>query len=225
MSESEMKRPFPIPDEVDFGIGATLVDGIFENNKGAWFMYHRQALIEAQTGQEMRKLYLATSSLARSVEPINDDTFKPEDPLYRATHAFRAGMWTAGLLGTEVYNGRLSYIDVHNTLSANLPHEHRLTSQDDYEKNGEYLMALGNSGLEALGFETREYIQKWGEDIVSEPTVRQYYAMGTGAVMSVYHNIYAAAYPSLQEDYEVSKILDFNELENYLSSNFDSSSN
>jgi len=225
MPEFEMKRPFPVPNEVDYAIGAAFVDGIFENNHGAWYLYNKQALIDAQAGQDIRKLYIATSGLARTVEPIADDTFKPIDPLYKATHAFRAGMWTAGLLGTEVYNGRLSYIDVHNTLSANLPHPDTHHNQGDYEKNGEYLMALGNLGLEALGFETRDYLERWGEEIVSEPAVRHYYALGTGAVMSTYHSIYAAAYPSMMEDYTVSQILDFDELDHYLSSNSDTSSN
>ena len=225
MSEFEMKRPFPIPNEVDFGLGATLVDQLFDDHNGAWFLYNKQALIDAQNGQAMRSTYMATSAVARTVEPISDDFFRPIDPMYKATHAFRAGMWTAGLLGTEVYNGKLSFMDVHNTLFSNLPHPNSYETQEDYEKDGQYLMALGNLGLDALGFETREYIDKWGKEIVSEPTVRQYYALGTGAVMSVYQSIYSAAYPSLQEDYEVSQILDFDELTHYLSSNSDSSSN
>lgn len=224
MAESEMKPPIRIPLEVDYAVGAAIVDDAFEKTEGAWYSYHKEAITGIQTKLSKRAFFENLSSVAMFVEPISDNEHKPVDPLYAATHAFRAGMWTGGLIAHEVYDGRVKYEGIHNAIVGSAPHL-AYEGKDEYEANGEYFLAIGQVGLDKVGHEAREYIEKWGSDIVSETKVRKYYALGAGAVVSAFHNIYTAAYPALVENYQVSQILDFDAIDQYLSNNADSSGN
>jgi len=227
MSEIEMQPPFRIPTEEDFAAGAKHVDSLFDEKEGAWYMYNREAMIDAHSNIVLRNKFSSMSSIARLVEPIENDNLKPVDPLFRATHAFRAGMWTASLFGFVVYEDKMKYRDIHNALTLSLPNQ-KHTSQEDYEENGSYLKLLGDQGLETIGHEARQHVDAWGEELVYEPSVRQYYALGTGAVLAVYHQVYENSYDDLvahYEDYQVSKLLNFDQLDEFLSSDSDSSSN
>ena len=227
MSEIEIQPPFRIPTQEDYAVGAGHLDSLFDEKEGAWYLYNRESMIDAKLDVRLHDKFSGMSSLARLVEPIENDQFKPVDPMFRATHAFRAGMWTAGMLGFIVFEDKMKYKDIHNALAASMPNKVQ-TGQEDYEKNGGYLKSLGDQGLEAVGPEARQYIDKWGEELVYEPSVRQYYALGTGALLAVYHQVYENSYEDLvsrYEDYQVSKLLDFDQLDEYLSSDSDSSSN
>lgn len=235
MAEFQIIRPFAIPTEKDYAAGAALVDEKFHPvdekfhlkdgpHDGAWYSYHKEAVADIQTKLTVRAFYTNLSSIARLVEPISNDEHKPIDPLFAATHAFRAGMWTSGHVQQHVFEGRIKYEDVQDALGRSLPFV-EYSGKNEYEANGRRLMDLGELGLEKVGYETREYIEKWGKEIVYEPSVRQFYALGMGAVTAMYDSIYSAAFPMLQQNYEVSKILSFDALEVYLASNPDSSSN
>jgi|GEM_PF-5584622 len=227
MSEIEIQPPFPIPTHEDYALGAQHLDSLFEEKDGAWYLYNRESMIDVQSNALLRSKLGGMSSLARLVEPVQNDQFKPIDPLFRATHAFRAGMWTAGMLGFIVFEDKMKYKDIHNALAESMPH-HQQASQENYEESGGYLKSLGDQGLETVGHEARQHIDKWGEELVYEPSVRQYYALGTGAVLAVYHQVYENSYEDLvtrYEDDQVSRLLNFDQLDEYLSSDSDSSSN
>jgi hypothetical protein len=190
MAEFQMRPPIRIPTEEDYAVGGAIVDDTFENHDGAWYSYQKEAIIGIQTRPSLRDFYENLSSVSKLIEPISNDDHKPLDPLFAATHAFRAGLWTGKHLSQEVYWGKIQYKDVHNTIITSAPHP-TYSGQAEYEANGEYLTSIGTSGLERVGHVAREYIEKWGNDIVCDPTVRKYYALGAGAVVSAYHHIYS----------------------------------
>lgn len=228
MIESEehqpQQEPRRIPLHEDYLTVAQKVGDRFQTEGGAWVSYHKETLIHTQNHTPTRSLFEAVSSLAKLVEPVTDDDFKPVDSLYAATHAFRAGMWTAGRMTHLLYEGRLGYEGVHNALAQSLPH-FAYTKQEQYEENGEFLVGSGRRGLIEVGDDTREQLNKWGDEIVSDERVRGYYALGAGAILSVSHYIYSTAYPRLQEDFLVSQLFSTEELMQYLQRNPDSSSN
>jgi hypothetical protein len=224
MTELQMQPPFRIPTEEDYVTRAALVDKEFDARNGAWYSYHKEAVLDIPAKPTVRAFYANLSSVARLVEPISNDEHKPIDPSFAATHAFRAGMWTSGHVLRHVYNGKLKYEDALGALCNSVPFP-AYSGKYEYETNGKYLMDLGELGLEKVGNETEGYIEKWGKEIVHEPTARQYYALGVGAVTFMHHQIYSTAYPVLQQNYEVSQLLHFDELEKYLASNPGSSSN
>lgn len=118
----------------------------------------------------------------------------------------------------------MNYDSIHDSLNGNLPFP-VFEGKAEHDANGEFLRQLGFHGLNTIGDEAIRYLHEWGDEIVEEPSLRLTYALGSGAILALYHATYAKRYPQLVENYEVSRLLSFDEIEKYLSSNTDSSSN
>lgn len=221
MSELPPRPPHRIPTDEDYDVAAELVDAQFQAKGGPWVYYHRTALLDLRSKQTTHDVLAVMSTQARLIEPIKDDRFTPVDPRFMATHAFRAGMWTAGFMSEELHRGSLSFGGVCNVIVQSLPHE-APASQEEYEADGRYLMTIGDEGLKKVGYETRQYINRWGEDIVSNENVRRYYALGAGAILYASHSLYTKVYEEMQVSYEAGLLTD--ELSQFLA-NTDSSDN
>ncbi len=222
MSEIAPRPPYRIPIEADYEAAAEIVDALLQTQGGPWNYYHRTALIEGSTKQTTRDRLAALSFHARLVEPIEDDHFTPIDPLYRATHAFRAGMWTAGLMTEELHRNCLNFVGIHTVMAHSLPHG-TISNQEEHEENGRYLIALGDEGLKRVGYVARERLNRWGEEIVSEENVRRYYTLGAGAILYASHRLYSEVYKDMQTSYEAQVLAE--ELSRFLANTPDSSDN
>lgn len=220
MSDLERKPPYSIPTETDFVAAAELTDETFESNGGAWTYYHKTSLVDIHSNAQTKNLLTAMSSQARFIEPLQDETLSPVDPMYRATHAFRAGMWTGGFITKYLHQDAISYLAVHNTITQSFPHSN-FKGQEEHEENAQFLRAIADQGLDLAGYETREYLDKWGNEIVSSEDARRYYALGAGAVFYVSQGLYTQLHERLQQDYEISLLSD--EVSQYLASVRDSS--
>jgi hypothetical protein len=225
MSTSEVKQPFRIPTEEDYTAATAVTSEEFNLEGGAWLQYHRQSITLARKSIGLVTNFTSLSRIARLIEPIKDDTYEPYDPMFGATHAFRAGMWTGNRLKEHIYNGRIAFSDTVNFIARNLPHNDYLTSmdQEDYESNGERLRAMGHSGLELVGLTAREAINVWSEDIVSQAEHRDEFSYGAGAFLLAAHDIYKNAYPALKENYVIAQLSDLDDIERLASEGPDSS--
>jgi len=212
MSELHIKKPIPIPTVEDYSVAADFVDSDFKDQGGAWMLYHRQSIVEAQLRLSSRLALSQLSEVARFVEPVGDNR-APLDPLFRATHAFRAGMWTGAQLLHVVHNEALEVSRVVKGLEATLP-SRVIQDADDYEDNGRHLLTVGSEGIDIIGYDARSKIYEWADDIVSEPTMRKYCALGAGAILYTAHAVYKDTYPSLHENYVIMSTI--NEIQEYL---------
>jgi hypothetical protein len=224
MDNSEIKKPHRIPVEEDYSATADVVEDAFRENGGAWVMYHKESILGIHTKESARDFFETVSTLARLVEPIEDDRFKPVDSMYRATHAFKAGLWTGGQMSHVIHNGRLRFEQIYNEINKSLPYTPH-TDREEYEENGQYLTKIGHLGLELIGYEARQKLEEWGNDIVSDSTARPFFALGAGAILATSQNIYSLAYPLMDENYQVAQLLNFDEIDQFLNSSSDSSSN
>lgn len=222
MSESTPKPPYRIPIEEDYEAAAEMTDDLLQSRGGPWLYYHKTSLLEIHTKQTTQDLLSVMSSHARLVEPIQDNHLTPRDARYMATHAFRAGMWTAGFMSEQLHKGVISFTMVSHLIGQSLPHT-PITTQAEHEVNGRYLMTIGDEGLKRVGYATREYINRWGEDIVSEENVRRYYALGAGAILYTSHMLYTNVYNDMRISYEASLLT--NEVSQFLANPRDSSDN
>jgi len=222
MSNAEVKQPFRIPIEEDYAAAVTIAGEEFDAEGGIWLTYHRQSITLTQKSATLAENFKILSSISRLVEPIKNDKFEPIDHMFTATHAFRAGMWTGNRLKEYVYNGRINFRDTYNVLARNIPYQ-ECEDREEYESNGEYLRALGYAGLEQIGASARDTIDKWSDDLVSEPNQRVIFSLGAGAFLLSAHDIYKNAYPELEENYIVSQLYDMNEIERFLSDDPNSS--
>lgn len=213
MAESEAKEPYRIPIEEDFLAAAKLTDMLFESKGGPWTYYQRISIIEAHSVKNAaftRPLLEAMSSQARLIEPveIKNDAFISIDPRHRATHAFRAGMWTGGFISKYLHEEKnedtaLAYGNIHNFISSSLPYP-VFTDQEQYEENGRHLVHIGDEGLKMVGYETREYIEKWGAELIDDETKRRLYALGAGAVLYASNGLYTLEYQERWANYAAS---------------------
>lgn len=219
MAEFESRKPYPIPQEEDYCAAAKLTDSLFQENGGAWAYYHRLTLIDVHSKATMRTYFEAMSSQARLIEPIEDDDFTPVDAMFRATHAFRAGMWTGSIIEKYIHNEQIGYEAINNTIAQSLPYP-TFSGQEEYEFNGQFLKTIGDEGLKIVGFETRSQLDVWGEDIVSDENVRRYYALGAGAIFYTASEIYKSLFPTLEASYQSTQLI--NEVSQYLADVTDS---
>jgi len=224
MSEREVKKPYPVPTFEDYSVASVILDEQFQIEGGAWVAYNKRSLVDAKRSQATYDTFKALSSIARFIEPITGDDFKPEDPLYRATHSFRAGMWVGAKLMNELYDHRLSYLHVHNAIQNSLPHSD-YEGEEQYEANRGVLEVMGNSGLELMGIDSRHKHDQWSEDIVTEQSLRRHFMLGAGAILGAAHSLYEASYPTLKENYTVAQLFKLGEIEEYLALGSDSSNN
>jgi hypothetical protein len=219
-----MEEPYRVPIESDYDAAGELVEMQFEERGGAWSKYFTDATEAAENSEEVRTLFENMWATALLVEPILDDDFTPEDRLYRSADAYRAGMYTAILLATEVFDERMSYDMIHDQLNKNLPFP-IYNGKDQHDANGEFLKNLGFMGLEVVGEQAGTYIDKWASEIVIDPTHQTMFKLGTGAILALYHGTYQKLHPQLLEEYQVSQLLRFEELEQFLMGNTDSGGN
>jgi hypothetical protein len=219
-----MKQPFRIPVEQDYSAAGELIDMEFSTQGGAWSAYFTESTINTDTNNDILLFFENMWATAQLVEPVCDDDLRPEDVLYRTADAFRAGMYTGELLSEQLYAGTMDYPQIHNKLNKLLPFS-SYEGKEQYEANGEYLKRLGSHGLSIAGYDIRRLLEQWGSDIVEEPSIRPIYSLGAGAILTVYHETYTFLHPVLMQNYHVSQILNFDELDEFLSSNTDSSGN
>lgn len=204
MSEFEPSKPHPIPIESNYRSAAESTDDEFQQHGGAWAYYHKISVIDAQEKEGVRRVFSIMSSQARLIEPIEDDNFNPIDPKFHATHAFRAGLWTGGLITKYLHEEKFNYETINDSITHTFPHS-TFSTQEEYEANGRFLTTIGHEGLKIAGYDTRVHLDKWAEDIVSQENVRRYYALGAGAVVYATHQIYSSLYEELQLNYQVSQ--------------------
>ena len=222
MSKSEITPPDRISTEEDYDAAIKAVESLFEAKGGAWNYYYKTTVIDAHTRPSAQKLLIAMSSQARLVEPIEDDSFQPVDSLFRATHAFKAGMWTGGFISQELHDDRITYTGINNSIIQSLPHA-TTTTREEYEENGRFLLNVGDEGLKLIGFSAREQLDRFGNEIVSNENFRRLYALGAGAVLYTSHALYTSVHEVLQFNYDAAQLS--NEVNEYLAALSDSSEN
>lgn len=216
MSEGEKRRPIPIPMQEDYAAGAQLLTERLDHEGSMWNTYHKEALIDLYNQPKIFELHEAMATVAKLIEPIKDDDHRPIDPMYRASHAFKAGMWTASRLLELVYDRQLNYSTAHFALCKALPFSPDYKDQEQYEANGQLLENTGENGLELVGYEAREHIDKWSKDMVSDERVRRQYCLGTGAILFSAHGVYTTVFEEMKCAYEASKLFRLDELDQYL---------
>jgi hypothetical protein len=224
-------KPFPIPLENDYLAASEIVEMKFAQHGGLWNKYYTDAYIRSGERKELMTLFEYMWSTSKLIEPIVDDDFSPEDTLYRATDAFRAGMYSGDLIAHEVFAGTMNYDSIHDSINNSLPHP-VYEGKEQYDENGSFLMRLGYQGLHTVGSETLTHLEAWSTEVVFEPSVRQTYSLGAGAILAMYHEKYTVMYPMLMDlhrtsqlDLQVSKLLEYDGIEKYLSDNTGSSGN
>lgn len=120
-----------------------------------------------------------------------------------------------------IHNETVPYEQTHRLLAASMPHV-RYAGQEEYEENGSHLERIGREGLGLIGASAREYVERWGADIVSDKRVRRYYALGLGAVVLTAHAAYKAGYESVLAQQAASSF-DIAAIEQYLAHKWDTS--
>lgn len=205
MAEQIPRPPHRIPNEEDYEIATEIVDTFFQSRNGPWAYYRKMMLLDVYNQEQSHASLMSMASQARLIEPIEDEQFAPIDPLFRSTHAFLAGMWTGRLVSSEIHKDVIGFAAINDAILNALPN--RTTgSQDQYEENGRMMLAIGDEGLQRVGFAAREQVGAWGDDIVSDPDFRKYYSLGAGAILYSSHTIYSQVYEELKLSYEAATL-------------------
>jgi hypothetical protein len=198
----ELRKPTAIPTDEDYSVVASWTDESFEQENGIWNLYQRQSMFHSHDNQLAGSIFKRLSDIARFVEPIVDDQFKPDDPFYRQTHSFRAGMWTGMFMQEGLYDGQISVDDTIKRVAGLMP-EKLVFDLDGHEKNDKYLRLIGHVGLELAGSGAREYIDKWSNQMTYANDLRQTYKLGVGAFLATSHGYYSGIYPIIKSRYDM----------------------
>lgn len=225
MNENELSanQLYRIPTHDDYDMTASILDNEAAYNGGLWRWYNHEAVNLLHTDPGVRQYMKSLSSLAELIEPYEEKREVSRDQLFRATHAFRAGLWTSRHVIDIVHRGHVTYEQAHGAAVKALPFP-SWNGREQREANREKLFDVGEEGLIVLGAQAKDAFRKWATKMIDYEPVRNEYVLGTSVGVFAAHALYTIGHKKRMDEEDLIARLNTDEIEQYINTS-DSSDN